>query len=164
MLLGKNQSDENYICDQLDQKKYNGSEKRQKSAILDERNNNQQFRNYHEIHQQRSPQVRQKSRSTSLINNPSAFNDPRDIMNKKLLVIFTFYASFGDRINVNHLRSNKLHKLLQDARLKNRYNNWFRIVVLVQILSILIFYLLNSTDKTLIWILKYSFCYYNTSV
>ena len=48
-------------------------------------------------------------RVEALINNPSSFNDPRDIMNKKLLVIFTFYASFGDRINVNHLRSNKLH-------------------------------------------------------
>ena len=164
MLLGRNQSNDNSICDQFDQKKYNGSENRQKSAILNERNTNQQQRNYHEIHQWRSPQTKQKSRSPSPFNNPSPFNDPKDIMNKKLLVIFTFYASFGDRINVNHLRSNKLHKLLQDARLKNRYNNWYRIVVLVQILSKLIFYLLNSTDKTLTWILKYSSCYYNTSV
>lgn len=39
-------------------------------------------------------------------------------MRRRLHTIFKFYASFGDRINVNYLRSNKLHKMIQDAELK----------------------------------------------
>lgn len=40
-------------------------------------------------------------------------------MKKKLSVIFKFYASFGDRINVNYLKSNKMHKMIADANLKS---------------------------------------------
>lgn len=31
------------------------------------------------------------------------------------MVIFKFYASFGDRTNVDYLKSNKIHKLVADA-------------------------------------------------
>lgn len=34
---------------------------------------------------------------------------------KKLNVMFSYYASFGDRLNVTKLKSSKYHKLLQDA-------------------------------------------------
>jgi hypothetical protein len=44
-------------------------------------------------------------------------------MKRKLQTIFRFYASFGDRINVSYLKSNKLHKMLQDAGLKNTYTH-----------------------------------------
>ena len=35
---------------------------------------------------------------------------------RKLKEIFIFYASYGDRLNTTHLKSNKFHKMLQDAK------------------------------------------------
>ncbi len=40
-------------------------------------------------------------------------------MKQKIKVVFKFYASFGDRINVNYLKSNKMHKMIADANLKS---------------------------------------------
>ncbi|CAD8095567.1 unnamed protein product [Paramecium primaurelia] len=37
---------------------------------------------------------------------------------KKLNVIFKFYASFGDRTNIDYIRSNKIHKLMSDSQIK----------------------------------------------
>ncbi|CAD8113687.1 unnamed protein product [Paramecium sonneborni] len=37
---------------------------------------------------------------------------------KKLSVIFKFYASFGDRTNIDYIRSNKIHKLMSDSQIK----------------------------------------------
>jgi len=34
---------------------------------------------------------------------------------KKLREIFSYYASFGDRMNVTNLKSNKFHKIMQDS-------------------------------------------------
>ena len=31
---------------------------------------------------------------------------------KKLKEVFTFYASYGDRLNTTHLKSHKFHKML----------------------------------------------------
>ena len=36
---------------------------------------------------------------------------------RKLKEIFTFYASYGDRLNTTHLKSHKFHKMLADAGL-----------------------------------------------
>ncbi|EAR83293.2 hypothetical protein TTHERM_00992940 (macronuclear) [Tetrahymena thermophila SB210] len=40
-------------------------------------------------------------------------------LKNKLRTVFTFYVSFGDRINVNYLKSNKFHKMMSDAQLKD---------------------------------------------
>ncbi|CAD8206712.1 unnamed protein product [Paramecium pentaurelia] len=37
---------------------------------------------------------------------------------KQLSVIFKFYASFGDRTNIDYIRSNKVHKLMSDSQIK----------------------------------------------
>lgn len=37
----------------------------------------------------------------------------------KLRTLFTFYASFGDRINVDFLKSNNFHKMMVDAKLRD---------------------------------------------
>ncbi|CAD8200353.1 unnamed protein product [Paramecium octaurelia] len=37
---------------------------------------------------------------------------------KKLSVIFKFYASFGDRTNIDYIRSNKIHKLMSDSQIR----------------------------------------------
>jgi len=37
----------------------------------------------------------------------------------KLKAIFSYYASFGDRMNINLLKSNKFHKMMVDANLEN---------------------------------------------
>lgn len=37
----------------------------------------------------------------------------------KLHVIFTFYSSFGDRLNLKLLKSNKFHKMMSDANIKD---------------------------------------------
>ncbi|CAD8117800.1 unnamed protein product [Paramecium sonneborni] len=37
---------------------------------------------------------------------------------KKLSIIFKFYASFGDRTNIDYIRSNKIHKLMSDSQIK----------------------------------------------
>lgn len=42
-------------------------------------------------------------------------DQPKVDLRKKLSVIFKFYASFGDRTNIDYLRSNKVHKLISDA-------------------------------------------------
>lgn len=34
---------------------------------------------------------------------------------KKLHTVFKFYASFGDRTNIDYIKSNKIHKMLSDA-------------------------------------------------
>ena len=34
-------------------------------------------------------------------------------------MIFTFYSSFGDRINVNYLKSNNFHKMMLDAGIRD---------------------------------------------
>jgi len=38
---------------------------------------------------------------------------------EKLQVIFTFYASFGDRRNLKLLKSNKFHKMMSDSNIKD---------------------------------------------
>ena len=38
---------------------------------------------------------------------------------EKLMVVFTFYASFGDRRNLKLLKSNKFHKMMGDANVKD---------------------------------------------
>ena len=38
-----------------------------------------------------------------------------DDIKKKLREIFVYYASFGDRLNTQNLKSAKFHKMLQDA-------------------------------------------------
>lgn len=40
-------------------------------------------------------------------------------MKDKLRIVFTFYASFGDRGNVNALKSNTFHKMMSDAGLRD---------------------------------------------
>ena len=37
----------------------------------------------------------------------------------KLKTIFTFYASFGDRINIHYLKSNKFHKMMLDSGVRD---------------------------------------------
>lgn len=40
-----------------------------------------------------------------------------DEIKKSLRVIFNYYASYGDRLNVNFLKSSKFHKMLLDAQI-----------------------------------------------
>ena len=37
---------------------------------------------------------------------------------ERIKTIFSFYASFGDRMNINNLKSNKFHKMMVDASLE----------------------------------------------
>ena len=39
----------------------------------------------------------------------------------KLKKVFTFYTSFGDRFNSSMLKSNKFHKMMNDAGIKDSY-------------------------------------------
>lgn len=34
---------------------------------------------------------------------------------RRLKEVFNYYASFGDRLNTNNLKSSKFHKMMQDA-------------------------------------------------
>ena len=43
-----------------------------------------------------------------------------DIRNK-LKKVFTFYTSFGDRFNSTMLKSNKFHKMMNDAGIRDNY-------------------------------------------
>lgn len=43
-----------------------------------------------------------------------AVNDLEEIK-RRLKEVFHYYASFGDRLNVNNLKSSKFHKMMQDA-------------------------------------------------
>ena len=45
-------------------------------------------------------------------------NNYMDIKNK-LKIIFTFYASFGDRSNIQNLKSGKFHKLMLDSNIQS---------------------------------------------
>ncbi len=39
---------------------------------------------------------------------------------QKLKVLFSYYASFGDRLNVTNLKASKFHKMMQDAQVELR--------------------------------------------
>lgn len=38
----------------------------------------------------------------------------------QIRVIFTFYSSFGDRTNITQLKSNRFHKMMSDANIKDQ--------------------------------------------
>lgn len=42
-------------------------------------------------------------------------NGEVDEIKKKLKELFNYYSSFGDRLNVDNLKSSKFHKMMQDA-------------------------------------------------
>ena len=42
---------------------------------------------------------------------------------QELRTIFTYYASFGDRTNLTLLKSNKYHKMMNDAKIKDALLN-----------------------------------------
>ena len=43
--------------------------------------------------------------------------DGLEDVKKKLREIFNYYASYGDRLNINNLKSAKFHKMMQDAKI-----------------------------------------------
>lgn len=40
-----------------------------------------------------------------------------DYIKKKLRDIFNYYASFGDRLNIQNLKSSKFHKMMIDGKI-----------------------------------------------
>jgi len=38
-----------------------------------------------------------------------------DDIKRKMRAVFNYYSSFGDRLNVQNLKSQKFHKIMQDA-------------------------------------------------
>ena len=42
-----------------------------------------------------------------------------DVM-KKINVVFAYYASYGDRLNINYLKSAKFHKMMEDAKIEDK--------------------------------------------
>ena len=42
-----------------------------------------------------------------------------DEVKKRLREVFNYYSSFGDRLNMNNLKSSKFHKMMQDALIIN---------------------------------------------
>ena len=55
-----------------------------------------------------------KFKSQSFSEIPHNMSDVGDIK-KKLRELFNYYSSYGDRLNVNNLKSNKFHKMMVDA-------------------------------------------------
>ena len=41
------------------------------------------------------------------------------LLREKLKIIFTFYASFGDRVNIQSLKSGKFHRMMNDLDIKH---------------------------------------------
>lgn len=70
---------------------------------IEDENNNQR-----EVEPQSEPKIEQVNKSQSAKANV-------DDTLKKLNVMFSYYASYGDRLNVTNLKSSKYHKLMQDA-------------------------------------------------
>lgn len=79
-----------------------------------------------------SKQVEMQEPQSQLIEDPLSYQPQdqaydetplQDIeiseIKKKLLTIFTFYSSFGDRKNLKLLKSNKFHKMMSDSGLKD---------------------------------------------
>jgi len=65
------------------------------------------------IHKSQAKLNESKENDTSLLHsrNPEKSSDIRSAIKK----VFMFYVSFGDRLNTNHLKANKLYKMMHDA-------------------------------------------------
>ena len=84
----------------------------EQEGILQERSQNILKPSRHAQNQQQQPlgqkQSLKQSEDVSLVQ-----------LKNKLRTLFTFYSSFGDRINVNFLKSNNFHKMMLDAQLRD---------------------------------------------
>jgi hypothetical protein len=46
-----------------------------------------------------------------------------DDIKKKLRDLFNYYASYGDRLNIQNLKSSKFHKMMADAKIVSSNTN-----------------------------------------
>ncbi len=65
-----------------------------------------------------SPPTQRPQQETEIALRQATTAADMDDMLQKLKVLFGYYASFGDRLNVTNLKASKFHKLMQDARVE----------------------------------------------
>ena len=112
----------------------------------------------------RSGSTRRKTstaRSKSRYNHAPKKNEPMDDIKGNLKKIFEFYVSFGERMNLKYMKSNKFLKLMQDTAIPLDKTTLDLLFVVEN--KHRYFYLWDNFSEDLTWTLRYSSIYYPNS-